>query len=88
MSQHDAVVTAVVGGTTGLGTWLIQGVTLTFSPWITLGVTLMSVLVASAITWGILQAEHKRTKRDVAKLNDLMMETVQRLARIEAKLER
>jgi hypothetical protein len=52
-----------------------------------LAVTLLSTIVAGAVAWGMLQADHRRTRRDVEKMSEMMLETVQRLSRIEAKLE-
>lgn len=81
-------VTASVGIVTGVGSYLIQSATLSsFSAVVTLATSLVSVIVAASVTWGVLRAEHRRTKSDVERLSGLMLETVQRLARIEAKLE-
>lgn len=81
-------VTASVGIATGVGSYLIQSATLSsFSAVVTLATSLVSVVVAASVTWGVLRAEHRRTKSDVERLSGLMLETVQRLARIEAKLE-
>lgn len=81
-------VTASVGIVTGVGTYLLQSATLSsFSAVVTLATSLVSVIVAASVTWGVLRAEHRRTKSDVERLSGLMLETVQRLARIEAKLE-
>lgn len=83
-------VTAAVAAVTGVATFAAQSAmgSDVVPVAVTLGASLLSVVVAAAVTWGVLKAEHRRTKTEVDRLSGLMLETVQRLARIEAKLER
>jgi hypothetical protein len=82
-------VSALVAAAAGAGTYGMRATTLDAQPvpYLALAVTLISTIVAGAVAWGMLQADHRRTRRDVEKMSEMMLETVQRLSRIEAKLE-
>ena len=83
-------VTALVALIAGGGTYGMQAAALppvSSVPVLTLGMTILSVVVAGAVAWGVQKADHRRTRADVEKLSALMLETVQRLSRIEAKLD-
>lgn len=83
-------VTALVAAIAGGGTYGLQATTTSAAnpvPYLTLGMTIVSIIVAGAVAWGVQKADSRRTRADVEKLSALMLETVQRLSRIEAKLE-
>lgn len=91
MAFHvEQTVPALVAAIAGTGTYGLQAANTAANPipYLTLGMTVVSVIVAGAVAWGVQKADSRRTRADVEKLSALMLETVQRLSRIEAKLER
>jgi len=91
MAFHmEQAVPALVAAIAGTGTYGLQAANTVANPipYLTLGMTVVSIVVAGAVAWGVQKADSRRTRADVEKLSALMLETVQRLSRIEAKLER
>lgn len=91
MAFHvEHAVPALVAAIAGTGTYGLQAANTVANPvpYLTLGMTIVSIIVAGAVAWGVQKADSRRTRADVEKLSALMLETVQRLSRIEAKLER
>jgi hypothetical protein len=91
MAFHvEQAVPGLVAAIAGTGTYGLQAANTVANPipYLTLGMTVVSVIVAGAVAWGVQKADSRRTRADVEKLSALMLESVQRLSRIEAKLER